>query len=229
MASMDFLTLVQAAYRESGFVGEGPVSVLNQIGRKGDVVRWVLDAHEEIQSERMDWKFDWASGTFALVIGTDTYDPASDFNIVGGVREFIRSPRASYVYPTASGPNGRNFLQFVEWDDFRGMNVPNVPGSTPVTFSKRPDGRIVYYPNPSAACTVYHEYQLAQQVLVAGADVPRMPARFHMAIAWKAVMIGCGKTKDFGRFDTAEEEYEKILNKMLREETPAITIGGSFV
>lgn len=228
MASMTFLEIVAAAYRESGFVGEGPVSVLNQVGRKGDMVRWCQQAHEEIQEARTDWRFDWASGTFALTPGTDTYDPVNDFSITGGVREFVRAPLGSYAYPTAQGLNARSYLRFCEWGEFRGLNVPSVSGSVPTIFTLRPDNSIVYYPNPTAAVMVAHEYYRMPQVLAANADVPRMPARFHMAIAWKAVMIGCGKTKDFSRFDTAEENYEKLYQRLLIEETPRVVLGASF-
>lgn len=226
MPSMNFLALVQAAYHEGGFTGSGPVATANQTGRAGDVVRWVLDAHEEIQGRRPDWRFDWQSGLFQLNALQDVYDPAVDFNLTGGVREFVRTPYASFTYPTALGNTGRNFLQFREWEQFRGLQTPTVKGTVPTMFTLRPDGKIVYFPQPTVACTASHEYFLMPQVLAVDGDVPRMPARFHMAIAWKAVMIACGKTKDFARFDTAEENYEAIFQRMMLEETPRMKTGG---
>jgi hypothetical protein len=223
---LNFLQIVQAAYREAGFVGEGPVSVANQTGRKGDVVRWVQQAYEEVQGSRPDWNSDWATGTFSLVPGTDVYDPVADFGITGGVREFVRTRGASYAYPTSQGVNGRVFLGFYEWDQFRGLTPPAADGNVPTIFTQRPDGKLVYYPRPTVACEVVHEYVMMPQELAADEDVPRIPARFHMAIAWKAVMIACGKTKDFARFDTAEEHYTALMGQMLRASTPAVTIAG---
>ena len=46
-------------------------------------------------------------------------------------------------------------------------------------------------------------------------------------IGLKAVMIGCGKTGNFARFDTAEENFYSLFNKMLRDCTPRMTIGGA--
>lgn len=222
---LTFLEIVQQAYVESNFTGVAPVSVLNQVGRKADVVKWVLQAFEEIQTARQDWKWDWAQGSFPLVATVDTYDPVADFGIVGGIRQFIRSPNAAYAYPTANGVNSRAFLRFLPWESFRGGNVPPVNGTQPVVFTMRPDGDVQYYPTPSIANTAVHEYYLNPQVLEVDADVPRMPDYGHMAIVWKAVMIGCGKTQNFARFDTAEENYNAIFDRLVRRETPQMTMG----
>jgi hypothetical protein len=226
VSQMNFLALVQRAYREHGLAGAGPVAVTNQSGRNNDVVNWVLSAYEEIQLLRNDWAWDWAQGTFALVSGDDTYDPAADFGISGGIRDFNRAPRASYAYPTAIGVNARNFLAFLEWSEFRGLQVPVASGNVPTIFTLRPDGDVQYYPRPNTDVTVVHEYTRQPQVLAAADDIPRMPDWSHMAIVWKAVMIGCGKTGNFSRFDTAEEEYSKLETKLLNRQTPRVVIGG---
>lgn len=222
---MNFLQIVQRAYRESGLAGSGPTAVANQSGRNQDVVYWVLEAHEEIQGARPDWTFDWAQGTFNLIADQDTYDPVDDFGITGGVRDFLRT--GAYSYPTAQGVNGRLFLEYVEWERFRQLLVPVVPGQ-PVAFTVRPDGDVQFYPRPSVATTAVMEYNRLAQTLVNDTDIPRMPAWSHMAIVWKAVMIGCGKTKDWGRHDTAEERYEAIFQRMARECTPQLVTGGAL-
>jgi hypothetical protein len=223
---LTFLEIVQTAYREAGFIGAGPVTVLNQTGRSGDVVRWVQQAHEEIQGERTDWTFDWASGTFSLDVDVDVYDPVADFAVAAGIRDFAQAPAASYAYPDSQGVNGRVFLGFYDWSRFRGLTPPVAEGNVPTIFSLRPDGNVVYYPRPTVACSAYHEYTLMPQEMEADADEPRMPARYHMVIAWKAVMIACGKTKDFARFDTAEENYNRLMEAMVRECTPKVLAGG---
>ncbi len=55
-----------------------------------------------------------------------------------------------------------------------------------------------------------------------------MPIKFHMAIVWKAVMLSCGKTKDWSRLDSAEENYEAIFQRLLREQTPQMVTGGAM-
>lgn len=220
MPSMTFLGIVQRAYRESGLSGSGPVSVLNQAGRKADVVDWCIEAYEGLQNMRPDWSFNWSTTTFALTINDDTYVPDTS------IAEFRRDDRAAYSYPTAQGVNGRLFMQFREWEDFRGMQVPPAAGSQPIIYTVRPDGQLQYYPVPSVACTVVHEVKLVNQVLAADADVPRIPANTHMAIVWKAVMIGCGKTNNFSRFDTSEENYSELEDILLRDCIPKTAFRG---
>lgn len=225
MAQMNFLQIIQRAYREMGLTGSGPVSSLNQSGRNADVVNWVRDAYEEIQSSRPDWNFHWAKGTFSLTAGNDLYDPITNFGISTGVREFARAMSASYSYPTASGVNARLYMRFMPWEEFRGYLIPQANGNQANLFSMRPDGKIQYYPMPVVAQTVVHEYAINNGVLNADESFPILPAWAHMAITWKAAMIGCGRTKDWSRLDTAEEQFEKIYQRMLRECTPEIQLG----
>ena len=197
-----FLQLVQFAYREYGLPGNAPVSVANQSGRAKDIIGWVLQAHEEIQTARNDWTFDWTRGTVSLTANKDTYDQITDVGVAGGIRDFLRDPVANYAYQTSQGEAGRIFLRLMEWEQFRGINVPIVNGSTPVAFTIRPDDKVIYYPKPTVDCTAVHEFYQQPESLSSngltpasddGANVPRMPARFHLAIGWKAVMIGCGR------------------------------------
>lgn len=225
---MTLLQIVQRAYREYGLAGSGPVSVLNQSGRNSDVVEWVKSAYEEIQLERPDWNFLWGQVTANLTANVDTYDPtAAPFGISNGVRAFAQRLGASYIYPTAQGVNGRLFMRFLPWEEFCKYIVPPVTGSMPTVFTLRPDGDLQYYPKPTAACTAVHEYWKNPATFTPDdADVPILPAWAHMAIVWKAVMIGCGKTQNWARFDTAEEEYMKIRSRLGQSALPQITHAG---
>jgi hypothetical protein len=226
MAEMNFLELVQRAYQESGLTGTPPASVLNQTGRKADMVRWVQQANEDIHLFRDDWNFDWSRGSFPLSAADDTYSPTSDFGVAGGVRKFAEE--GAYCVVTASGINSRLWLHWMPWERFRYMPVPPVSGSPALYFTLKPDGDVQYYPVPAAAITAVHEYWRNPQELAADADEPRIPGKFHMAIVWRAVMISCEKTKDWSRFDSAEEEYLRVRSKMLDECTPRITLGGAL-
>src|SRR5207244_4319197 len=147
-------------------------------------------------ASRTDWRFDWQRGAFTLTPGQDTYSPVTHFSLPEGVRDFNRALGANYVYPTAQGVAGRNFLLLREWADFRGINVPQAAGQTPTMFTIQPNGEVVYFPVPGVVCTVVHEFTSHAPELTADDSVPRIPSRFSMAITWKAVMLACGKTKD---------------------------------
>lgn len=227
MARLTFLEAVQRAYRESGIGGStGPVTVLSQTGRNADFVKWVQTAFEDIQNLRDQWNFAWARGTFTLTSGTDSYDPVVDFGITLGVAEWVRE--GAYVYRPASGLSSRLWLSYLEWERFRDLPIPPVPGF-PNVFSVQPDGLVRYYPKPEQTYTAVHEYFRNPQVLAADGDVPRLPDRFHMAIVWKAVMHYATFNKDWSLHDSAEEKYEKVMDGVFEKEQGKWTSAGAMV
>jgi hypothetical protein len=68
---MTFLEIVQAAFRDSGIAGStGPSTVLDQVGRNADFVRWAKEAYEDIQNDRKEWKF---SGYWRISLGARAF------------------------------------------------------------------------------------------------------------------------------------------------------------
>lgn len=230
MAQRTFLQLVQQAYLEARIGGAVPSTVSGQVGRSADFVRWVLKAHEEIQDEHDDWKFDWATSSaapFDLVAAQNAYDPAANFGVSGGIRSFFR--KGAYVYDATAGSNplaSRVWLGYLEWETMRELLVPTVTGTMPTNFTLRPDGYVVYYPTPGRALKAVHEYTRLPETLVADGDIPRMPARYHDVIVWRAVMLYADGVKDYSRYDTAKGEYDTLMSNMEMSERPDIVIGG---
>lgn len=213
--NLNFLQLVQRAYRESGVAGStGPASVLSQTGRNNDFVNWVLTAYEEIQNLRDSWNFLWRQGTFDLTAGNPDYTPSTDFAITGGVSAWVRD--GAYVYLASQGVTSRTFLSYLEWPQFR--TLPLQAAGRPVYFTEKPDGTVSYYPDPDVAYKAVHEYWLVPQTLAADADVPILPPRFHMAIVWKSVMLYAEFNKDWSLLDAAETKYDAIMDRVLGDQ-----------
>lgn len=224
MPSRTFVELVQQAYKEAGIGGAVPTTVLNQVGRSADMVRWVQKAWDKIQLLHSDWDFNWASGTFNLDNGVDEYDSVVDFGITAGIRDFVRE--GAYCYDSVPGINSRQWMQYLEWARFRTLVVPVTPG-IPTAFTLTPNGKVRYWPRPDRTTIVaVHEYQMNPQELSADTDVPRAPAKFHDMIAWEAVMMQADRIKDAQRYDTAKGERDEYLDRMEQECRPKITFGG---
>jgi hypothetical protein len=228
MAALTYLGIVQRAYQEAGLQNTGPTTVVGQVGRNADFVRWAATALEQIEAKRTHWDWNWRQGTFDLTAAVDTYDPVTDFGVTAGVREFVAGFEGSYVYLEASGVNSRQFLSFVHWPEFRGLPIPVVPG-WPTVFTRDPAGDIRYFPRPNVALKAVHEYYLNPQVLQFDADVPRLPERFHMGIVWKTVMLYADFVKDFARFKSAEENFNAVFGDALTEQTTPVRIAGPLV
>lgn len=218
---LTFLQLVQRAHQESGIGGTGPTAVTGQVGRAADFVRWVSEVHEEIQLQQY-WRFDWVQGVFSLTASKGTYSPtaaAPDFAIPApGVRAWAAGDE-SFLFRPAQGINQRFFIHFVPWDEFKMINIPVNPGM-PTTWTVDPQGNVRYWPQPEQAYTAYHEYWRKPQALALPTDVPRMPEEYHMGIVWRAVMRSCEKIKDWTRFDSAEENWNRIYNRMMEVDGP---------
>ena len=76
-----FLELAQAVARESGSVDPASITAVTGLaGRPANIVGWVKQAYNNIQSSRRDWG--WLTSSFSepLVPGTAVYTPAS-FNL----------------------------------------------------------------------------------------------------------------------------------------------------
>jgi hypothetical protein len=205
---MNFLQLAQTVRRESGISGDGPVNVAAQTGMYGKVINWVQQAHEEIQLAEHQWRFDWAKTTQTLTAGQAVYDPL-DWNLQ--VRQWKRD--TPYAYLTANGPNSRHWLAFLSYPEMVHLQTNDTTG-LPVYFTETPDRKLELYPAPQAGVTLVMEYFRKPLVLVNNSDEPRMPSEYHMAIAWRAVMMCCAEIEDMARFGVAMKNYTEMMMRM---------------
>lgn len=229
MPSMTFLAIVQAAFRDSGIAGSaGPSTVLNQVGRNGDFVRWVKEAYEEIQNDRKDWNFLWHQGTFNLAAADATYAPVADFGITAGVGAW--EEHRAYNYVASVGEASRMFMTYIPWSQF--MYLPITTPGQPSMWSVDPNGNARYYPTPNQALKVVHEYweNPSEFTTGTGADdaVPVLPARFHRLIVIKAVMLYARFNKDWSLFDQMEREYEDVCSRLRTNQLPDISGPGAL-
>lgn len=222
----NFLSLVQRTYEEAGLSNNPPSAVTGQVNMAKKVVNWVLDAHRELQAME-DWRFDWAQVTKVLAANVDTIDPEADWAIT--VKRWLQNEQSAYVYKTATGLTTRQWLHYIDYNIFRGLNIPVQSGSAPIYWTVNPQGSIVYYPRPdSGDWTAVHEYFAGPETLVANTDVPRLPARYLMAIVWLAVKRYGGHDVNLDARNVAKEELKSVLDKMRSTELAQWLSAGSM-
>jgi hypothetical protein len=227
-APSTFLELVKRTYRECNLVNSPPSTCQSQVNLAGSVVNWVLAAAAEIEDDR-DWRFKWATVSKVLQAGVDTYDPVADWAIQ--VKEWVTRPLASYMYLTSVGVSSRQWLTFMHWEIFRGLNVPTISSAvtTPIYWTINPLGRVVYFPTPGTALwTVVHEYGTDSTPMAADDDTPAVPAKYRMAIVWRAVMFYAGGKTHGPLYQHAQNELSKIMNRMEFQELPKMLSPGSL-
>jgi hypothetical protein len=219
---MNFLEIAKRVRQECGISGDGPAAVQSQVGISAKLVAWVQTAYEEIQSLQ-PWRYNWAEHTQALTAGVAVYAPVNDWGL--DFRELATDP--IYVYRTQDGPRSKHWLCLVSWAEMRDMAQVGIQG-VPVYCAMRPDTTIQFHPEPQDGLTAVIEYIKNPDTLVDNLDIPVMPARYHMAIVWRAVMYWCAHDENTALYGAANQQYQIILRKMWLSELPTIQMAGAL-
>lgn len=133
---------------------------------------------------------------------------------------------------TSAGVGNEIWLQQYEYNSFRDyylLGARKITYSRPIAISISPSKDLVLGLAPDQVYTVSGEYYKTPQVFTADADIPEMPARFHMAIVHKALI-------KYGMYEAASEViqehaalYGTFINKLEADQAPQITVGSSFI
>lgn len=121
------------------------------------------------------------------------------------------------------------YYDYTQFRDFYLLGSRRFVTARPLYWTVAPDRSVVLGFTPN---DVYHcrgEYYRSPQVLSADVDVPIMPARYHMAIVYKAM-------QKYGIFEVANEQiiagrdnYNMILNRMSADQLPQIMGANSLI
>jgi hypothetical protein len=202
---MNFIQGVQRVHSESLRSTAAPTTVDTTNDRHLRLVRGYADAWRELQTER-DWRWMRTTLDVSLTPGLQIYSGgdlgASDF----GRWRPEDDTYSPLVYIDGS-PNSRLPIDFMPLDQFRYHYIYTVQGSTfPRAWSIDEGNNLLIGPKPAAAYKLRIEYWRAPTELVADADEPDMPDRFHMLLVWRAL-------RNVGINDAAPE----VLTKALQE------------
>lgn len=240
-----YLQLVNNLIIETGS-GLGTLSTVQSpaAGEATRMAKWIKDSWTEIQLEQYSWDFlrptiQFTTTAFqqeyteaaimAIATNSRTGAPMSGSIVQQWVRKSFRCWRTSQGFPD------EQILNFMTWDDFRNIYIYSTQRTNyqrPVIASVSPNDKSLYFgPIPDQATgagdsyTITCEVWLMPQILSADADVPIMPAAFHEAITYKAMM-------KYGAYESAPEVYqrgkeslEEILPALYRDQLPVITSG----
>jgi len=223
-----FLNGCKRLRSESDMTGTGPASVEGQSGESLLVVEWYQSAYEDIQNQQPMWKFLQSEFTFQTISSQQAYTPTEaglpNLNLwgtgkYGGIR----------VYTAISD---EQYLTYIPWDVFRRtylFGTARAVTGKPTYFSIKPDKSIIFYPIPDAVYTIDGEYFKKAVALDGNTDEPIFPSQFHMIIVWRALML-------YGAFDAASEryshgqnEYKKLLGKLMSDQGPRVSWGKPLV
>jgi len=224
---MNFLALVQRLKIECGVSGSAPMTTTSQIAEIDRLVKWVNTAWMDIQSESSDW--DWMRGSvsFPTVASKATYTPTEI-----GVTDFGYWLGNTFRnYDTAAGYASEITMDYIDYETWRNTyQLANLRTATsrPLQITITPSKALGLGMVPVAGYTVVGDYQKIPSEMVNDSDIPAIPAQFHMAIVYRAMM-------SYGSYEAASEvyqrgeiEFRKLMRRLRSDQLPEIMFCGSL-
>lgn len=226
---MNFLQTVQRLRRKCRVTGAGPTTVIGvQVEENARLIDWVNEAWVDIQTIRPDWLWMRTSCSFQTQLNKATYS-LSDIGISSTFGNWKRDTFRNYV--TSVGLNSEIITDFKPYDEWRNEYqigaIRNSP-SRPNCITIAPDLSIGLGPVPIAGYTVTGDYFKVPSEMVADADIPGLPAQFHMLIVYRAMMYYGVSESAPEIFDSGEKDFNAMLNRMSLNQIEEITLGGAL-
>ncbi|MEM7709187.1 MAG: hypothetical protein AAF264_00200 [Pseudomonadota bacterium] len=205
-----------------------PITAVDQTGRLGKVVRWVKDAYRDIERRSADWRWMQDEFTATLVVGQGRYDGAADFGLTRLAQ--FKLGRAFPLTVSEVGTDHIGIVRPVFWDDFVARGLLGRPGDTgqPQIASIDNAGRLALYPTPDKAYAISGSYRKGPQPLVADADVPEMPERFHDLIRYEALILLAKHDEAISQLPLWIDNQRRIYAALVREERPEVSYPPTF-
>lgn len=197
---MDRLALCKRLRSEAGLGGSGPSATTGQTGEMLQVVEWIDEAWNRIQSSR-NWDFMWEVSTVVVTAGTSS--------TAGTI------PASRYLKDATTDSTGVEQC-YMPWNDFRrAFPTALIPAGNPSVWTIRPDKAFAVNAAPTSSKTFSVERYKNPTAMAADASEPTgLASEHHMIIVWRALMLYAGHDEAGEQFKRAEGEYKKVLRAM---------------
>lgn len=228
-----YLQLCQKMRQNCRDAGTGPSTVVSQTGLLKNVVDWIADAWNDIQTQSLNWRWMTSQFTVNTVASDDTYlySDCTDSRASAVITRFAAwrfNQSVPLCYLTSGGVSGQYRLIPMPWEDFKdiykfGSQQSNTGMPIHITINEHDE--ILLGPNPDAVYTVTGEYQRGPLTLSANADEPDMPSRFHDLIVYRAIEKYAANYVKQEQYSRALVEGGRLMSALQRSQLPRITLG----
>lgn len=188
---MNFLQMVQKLHVEVGAAGRAPVAVTSQTGEAARLVGWIQQANMDVQNLWENWKFLRETYSQATTSTVNTLAKPADFG--SGMWDF------DTFFVTEEGDTTQQPLIAQEYSEVKSEIIDTSPG-VPWRAVVMPDSSLRLEGTPDGAHTIYADYfrEPDSTELVANDSVSSIPARFHLAVIGRAIVL-------YGNYENAPE------------------------
>ena len=221
---MNLLQLVNQARVECGVSGPALTTAVGQTGESGRMVAWVVQAWTDIQTSKEDWLFMRESFDFNTTANVWEYSPTD-----AGLTDFGNWKRDSFRCASdLTLFRDEQLLNYMEWTTFRNLyRYANMRNTTarPVVVSIMPNKDLAFGSTPDGVYVIDGEYYTQPVTLSADSDTPLLPARFHMAIVYRAMMYYAGYEAAPEVMARGDFEYRRLYSRMEIDQLPTLISG----
>ena len=201
---MNFLEACKKVALRCGVSNTGPATVVGQNGELLLVIQWVLDAHEEICSKWLNWKFLWKRFDSATTIGQATIIAPDDLGIWD--HNAIRL-------------NG-DLIDVEEYDTIKHEWEPSLETGTPNLAVIMPDNSLHLEPVPDAAYSISADYFKFAEELTNNTDQFLIPKAYQRAVIGRAMMFYAGYQNAPEVKQEGLEMYQMAMSQLESHELP---------
>lgn len=221
---MTFLELAKRLRQEAGVSGTGPSTVLSQTGEMKRLVDWINTAWLDVQQDMPD--YNWMKGSFTLTLSSTDPEYTPGNASLADHRAWVN--RSLKVYTTSVADEEE--LGYIPYDEFRSLYmVGSVATGRPFCYTVTPDKSLRFFPTPDATYYVTGEYQKTASEMAADADEPGLPAEYHMAIVYRALMKYARYEAAPEIYEDAKAEYKRMMTAIKLDQLPDIQMGGPLL
>jgi hypothetical protein len=221
---MNLLQLVNQTRVECGVSGPALTTAQGQVGESGRMVSWTQQAWIDIQTSKEDWLFLREPFTFNLVADQYQYTATQ-----AGLTDFGNWKRDSFrASSVGQDYKDEQLLNYMEWTTYRNLyRYANMRNTTarPVVVSITPEKYLAFGSKPDQAYVIDGEYYTQPVTLSADSDEPIIPARFQMAIVYRAMMYYAGYEAAPEVLSRGDYEYRRLYSRMEIDQLPTIISG----
>ena len=208
---MTYLELCKAVRAQAGISGDGPSNVTGQVGIYADVVRWVDESYNDIQTRFENWNFLYTTLDFELQETFDTYD-----NSNSGIRQFVKDSFKSQYQN-----EDKVRMKYIPYAVYRlNRSFDTASTGVPKYVTELPDGSFQFYPTPDATYTIYVEGYSEPDVMEASTDTPIFPTQYQELIKTNALIRYSEYYNVPEMYQSATRSFELGIKKMEFSQLP---------
>ena len=231
---MNFLELCNRIKRKCRITGAAMTSVsTTQAEEFARVVDWANEAWMIIQRKRPDWKWMRQNMTFPTVAGQATYTLAQIQSTGTNFSNFGHWELDTFRnYPTATGQSAEMLMKdpmpYNTWLDIYQYGTNRTTQQRPSEFTVIPGNGIGLGPTPAAGYTITGDYFKVPTEMSVIADEPGMPAEFHMAIVYRAMMLYGVSESAPAIHDEGAASFKAIMAELESHQLPTLEEPGAL-